>query len=117
MKLTLVDEAKCPNGRTCPNINTSDRGTVVVQGYIVQPEGCPVGDLGKDETVVEIPVDLLPSGMVSADTRLFRTAHGTMLVVGRRVTDAEALAELQLPAGEDAVEVAAAHGRMPAHAE
>jgi hypothetical protein len=117
MKLTLVDEAKCPNGRTCPNINTSDRGTVVIQGYIVQPASCPVGDLRESETVVEIPVELLPPGLVSPDTRLYRTAHGTLLVVGRRVTDDEALDELQVPAGEDAVEVAAAHGRMPAHAE
>ncbi|EME64062.1 hypothetical protein [Amycolatopsis decaplanina] len=115
MKITLV-AAACNNGRTCPNINTSDRDTVVVQGYLADRDSVPGLVLSASDAVVEIPIGLLPDGLVAADTRMYPTGRGTLLVVGPRVVDAEALAELQLPEGEDAVEVSAAPGRIPAHA-
>lgn len=107
MKLKL-EETMCTNGRTCPNVNRSDRGTVVVQGYVVDPAAAAALGLEAGETVVEIPVGLLREGVVAEETRLLPTGQETVLVVGKRVTDPEALAELQLPDGEDAVEVAAA---------
>lgn len=101
MQLVLM-RAECRDGRTCPNVNLSDHGTYVVQGYIVSPGHL----LPASEAVVEIPLSLLPE-LVEADPRdgLSLTDRGTILVRGTQITDAEALAELDLPAGENAVEV------------
>lgn len=99
MRLIFL-RATCSSGRTCPNINASDRGTYVVQGY---PMTCPAlgGQvLGPGESVVEIPSSLLPELAVR------RTDRGTLLVRGRLVVDKETLRELNLPAAEAAVEVA-----------
>lgn len=63
--------------------------------------------LGPGEAVVEIPSSLLPE--LAADETshgaVRRTGRGTVLVRGRLVVDAEALRELNLPAGEAAVEI------------
>ncbi|MFC0431101.1 hypothetical protein [Kutzneria buriramensis] len=101
MKIVLL-RADCGNARTCPNINLSDRGTYVVQGYIVAPEQ----RVCSDEAVVEIPLSLLPelSGAALQDG-LVLTDHGTLHVRGKQITDVEVLAELDLPAGENAVEI------------
>ena len=121
MKIALV-AAMCNNGRTCPNVNVSDHGTVVIQGYEVAPQVADtVFQLGDADGVVEIPLGLLPNDLVAAETRTHRTERGTLLVVGRRVAetevlmDAEALTEVMMPPGEAAVEVAAATKRVAAH--
>jgi hypothetical protein len=55
MKLTRLGVGGCWDG-TCPTLYRSDRGTIVVQGWVVNdsevtpPEG---------EALVEIPVELL----------------------------------------------------------
>jgi hypothetical protein len=58
MRLTrLVGD--CPDGKTCPTIYTTDRGTVVIQGYTLGDadlSGLVVPDA---EALVEIPASLL----------------------------------------------------------
>lgn len=106
MRLILL-RATCDVGRTCPNINATDRGTYVVQGYPVTGPNLSGHVLGVGESVVEIPSSLLPE--LAADEpahgAVRRTDRGTFLVRGRLVVEAEILRELDLPAGEVAVEV------------
>ncbi|MFI6101650.1 hypothetical protein ACIA8G_39400 [Lentzea sp. NPDC051213] len=94
MKLAFL-RSTCGNERTCPNINLSDRNTVVVQGYVV------------NESAVEIPLALVPEivAQQQLDPRLTLTEHDTVLVHGQPVTDLEALQALDPPHGEAAVEV------------
>lgn len=56
MKLTPIRGA-CRDG-TCPTIYATDRGTVVVQGYIVTDADATVPE---GEALVEIPAELLKS--------------------------------------------------------
>ena len=106
MRLILL-RTTCDDGRTCPNINATDRGTHLVQGY---PEsGLDLGGhmAGPGEAVVEIPASLLPE--LAADDvahgAVRRTDRGTLVVCGRLVVEAEFLQELNIPAGEAAVEI------------
>lgn len=94
MKLTFL-RGECGNERTCPNLNLTDRDTLVVQGYVVT------------DSVVEIPLTLVPevAGLEHPDSHLKLTTNNTVLVSGRPVTDPEALRVLDLPQGEGAVEV------------
>lgn len=98
----------CGDTRTCPNINATDRGTYVVQGY--PKSGLDLGGqvLGPGESVVEVPSSLLPELAVddAADGAVRRTNRETLVVRGRLVVDEDTLEELHLPAGEAAVEVA-----------
>jgi hypothetical protein len=107
MKITLL-RASCNNGRSCPNVNTTDRGTLVVQGYAMPPAVAVALGLAAAETVVEIPGDLLPTELVGPGVQLHPADHDTVMVVGHRVTDLGVLGELNLPPGEDVVEIAAA---------
>lgn len=44
----------------CPNIFTTDRGTLAVQGQLLKPSELPAGDtIPAGEALVEIPADLL----------------------------------------------------------
>jgi hypothetical protein len=102
MRLILL-RGTCEVGRTCPTINATDRDTYVVQGY-------PVPDyagLAPGESVVEVPAFLLPelAGRDAAHDAIRRTDRGTVLIRGRTLVDVEALRELNLPAGEVAVEI------------
>ncbi|MGH3885969.1 MAG: hypothetical protein ACRDSZ_05240 [Pseudonocardiaceae bacterium] len=102
MKLILL-RSTCDDTRSCPNINATDRGSYVVQGY-------PAADhavLAPGESVVEVPSSLLPelAGRDTAHDAVRRTGRGTFLVRGRTLVDAAALQELSLPAGEAAVEI------------
>ena len=99
MRLILL-RSTCEVGRTCPNINVTDRDTYVVQGY-------PVSDyagLAPGESVVEVPASLLPelAGHDSAHDAIRRTDRHDR---GRTLVDVESLRELSLPAGEAAVEI------------
>ncbi len=106
MRLILL-RATCDDGRTCPNINATDRGTYLVQGYLVA--GLDLGGHmpGPSESVVEIPSSLLPELATDDPTHgpVRRTDRGTFLVCGRLVVEAELLHELNIPAGEAAVEI------------
>lgn len=99
MRITLLRDV-CGNTRDCPNINSTDRDSYVVQGYRV------AGVLPPGQAMVEVPLSLLPE-LASAAPRdgLFLTDHGTVVVRGVQVADPDVLAELKLPAGENAVEI------------
>jgi hypothetical protein len=59
MKLRHVNGC---SGGTCPAVFETDRGTYVVQGSIVtDPEALAAVDLPADETLVEVPAELLAS--------------------------------------------------------
>jgi hypothetical protein len=95
VKLTFL-RGECGNERTCPNLNLTDRGTLVVQGYVVT------------ESTVEIPLTLVPEVVAHEQhpaAHLTLTEHHTVLVHGLPVTDPEALRILNPPHGEGAVEV------------
>ncbi len=97
----------CDGTRTCPNINATDRDTYVVQGYPVTDLDLGAHMLRPGESVVEVPSSLLPELATdeTAHGAVRRTDQGTFLVRGRLVVDEEALGELNLPAGEVAVEI------------
>ena len=88
MRLIFL-RSSCDDWRTCPNINITDQGTYVVQGYLVTDSDPGSDVLAPDETVVEIPAALLPElasdGTPSDAFR--RTERGTILVRGRAITD------------------------------
>lgn len=57
MRLTRID-GTCRNG-TCPTIYATDRGSYVVQGYVVnENEACGDMTLSLGEAAVEIPEEL-----------------------------------------------------------
>ena len=61
VRLTRVRAEDCPDTITCPAIDTSDRGTVVVTGkQVTDPEVLAQLRIGPGETAVEIPASLLP---------------------------------------------------------
>ncbi|GAA0916415.1 hypothetical protein [Nonomuraea longicatena] len=59
MKLQFV-RSTSPTNNTCPTLFTTDRGTVIVQGYVVvDPEALSQMDIPEGETCVEVPMALL----------------------------------------------------------
>ncbi|GAA3989193.1 hypothetical protein FOF52_01160 [Thermobifida alba] len=58
MRLTRID-GTCRNG-TCPTVYATDRGTYVIQGYVVSDsELAGQVDLPRGEAAVEVPRELL----------------------------------------------------------
>lgn len=59
MKVTLI-RGTCNDGKTCPGLYETDRGTYVVRGYVVD-NAETLAELGlpPGETVVEVPAELL----------------------------------------------------------
>jgi hypothetical protein len=105
MKLELLRGADCTNNVTCPALYSTDRGTIVVQGWAVtDPDVLRQLTLPMGGLAVEVPADLLFE-VVTLWPALHRTEYGTLLVPGVTVTDAEALHQLNLCASEQAVEV------------
>ncbi|MGH3938946.1 MAG: hypothetical protein ACRDTG_09985 [Pseudonocardiaceae bacterium] len=106
MRLIFL-RSTCEIGRTCPNISITDRGTYMVQGYLVTDLDLDSDFLAPGELVVEIPSSLLPELACEKkpNDSLHRTDRGTILVRGHTVVDADALRELNLPPGEAAVEI------------
>jgi hypothetical protein len=50
----------CGDGKTCPTLYKTDRGTVVVRGWtITDSKALEQLDLPGDESAVEIPVELI----------------------------------------------------------
>lgn len=58
MTLTRI-VGTCPDGRTCPTIYQTERGTLVVQGYRLDAGDLARIDLPDGESAVEIPHSLL----------------------------------------------------------
>ncbi|MFC9894226.1 hypothetical protein ACFVMC_11085 [Nocardia sp. NPDC127579] len=95
MRLKFLGNGGSPSGG-CPTLYATDHGTYVARGWITgQPDA------------VEIPH--LLTGFAEPDTfigaALTDTGRGTFTLVGKPVIDPEALAQMNLPAHETAVEV------------
>ncbi|MGH8909340.1 MAG: hypothetical protein ACRD0K_23315 [Egibacteraceae bacterium] len=66
MKLTWLGD-DCPVKGVCPTIYATDRGTLVVQGYVVSdPEALATMNLPPGETAVEVSKELLRRGWGNA---------------------------------------------------
>jgi hypothetical protein len=63
MRLTVLRVevgGNCPDGKTCPALAVTDRGTYVVVGKIVTDAGALSAlGIGADEMAVEVPAPLL----------------------------------------------------------
>ncbi len=118
-----------PTKRTCPTLYSTDRGTFVVQGKKISDAAIPLPfGLNDEDAVVEVPVRLLeeiaddeafpPGGRQGVTLAVVRaiprdtssssvsaTSRGSFVVRGVRVTDPGALAAMDIPADETAVEV------------
>lgn len=104
------DEPRCDTGRTCPQISSTSRGTLVVQGYFpVGPEATArLGKVPEGEIAIEVPLSLLPElaggqhsdgpYVISGDVAVFH---------GPPVTDPAILAELSVPSSEAVIELPA----------
>ena len=58
----------CPDGRTCPTVFLTDRGTLAVVGStITDPDVLASLGLPPHESVVEIPRSLLPEVVTDAE--------------------------------------------------
>lgn len=92
---------KNTQGGGSPTLYATDRDTYVVQGWVVPGQ----------ETSVEIPMSLLE--YVEANTTLaavlHTTDHGTYVVSGAAVRDAQALAQMDIPGHERCIEVGKVH--------
>lgn len=58
MRLARI-AGNCPDGRTCPAVYETDRGTIVVQGDAIPADELTQITLPDGEAAVEIPVALL----------------------------------------------------------
>lgn len=80
-----------------PTLFLSDRGTYVAQGWSTD-----------DPRIIEIPHRLIrhlqPGTCFGA--LLHDTGHGTFMLTGEPVADAEALEQIRLPGHESAIELA-----------
>ncbi|WP_028477901.1 hypothetical protein [Nocardia sp. CNY236] len=86
-----------------PRLWTTDRSTFAVQGWKTD-----------HTSQVEIPHRLLMfAEMGTCLTGLRDTGHGTFLVTGKLVTDAEALQIMKIPGHEAAIEVPIGREVMP----
>ncbi|MET8824892.1 hypothetical protein ABZX40_25070 [Streptomyces sp. NPDC004610] len=114
MKLTFL--GKNSQGGECPTLYATDRDTYLVQGWRVFANDLLMQlNIGEGETVVEVPTELfehleqdgLPSGQFKRleDPLMVLTPGGTYVVQGQEVTDAEALAQMDIPDYETVVEV------------
>jgi hypothetical protein len=93
MRLTFL--GKDSQGGQSPTLYATDRDTYVVQGWRV-PD---------DPAAVEIPPGLLRFAKPGTIIETTTTIAGTHLVTGALVTDAEALAQMDMPDHETCVEV------------
>jgi hypothetical protein len=57
-KVRLEVVAGACGGGACPTIYTSDRGTLVVQGYVFDPAAAGA-EIPTGEQMIEVPVELL----------------------------------------------------------
>lgn len=109
MSLTTIrGDALCDNGRTCPHVSATGRGSLVVQGYLVSDaEVATKLGLAAEEIAIEVPLTLLPE-LAAAPGPLCITDRGTVLMHGAAASHPDDLAELTIPSGEAAIEIPAA---------
>ena len=115
MKLTiLAGTAACTDG-SCPTTYDTSTDRMVVQGYA--PSGInPLAGAGHQ--TIEVPTELsgntgdrlaaadrLPTAQGAGVGSVLATDQGTLVLTGLKVADAEALAQLNLPDDEFAIEI------------
>lgn len=116
MHLTFLGKDSQPN--QSPTLYATSRDSYVVQGWIVT-DAQIIGRLAvpDHETIVEVPAKLLShltkDGLGGAVTNLVPpivhvTAEGHYIVQGERVSDPEALGQMDIPDHETCVEVSKA---------
>ncbi|MGH3933197.1 MAG: hypothetical protein ACRDTF_24850 [Pseudonocardiaceae bacterium] len=101
-----------------PTLYATDRETYLIEGWkVTDPEILAKLDVPRGETVVEIYARLMThlakdglSGVVTSwvPPIVHVKENGNLVIQGRRVTDPDALAEMNIPDHEDVVEVDAA---------
>jgi hypothetical protein len=103
--LVKLIRGECSDGKTCPALHRTDRGTVVIQGWpVTEPVLLGQLDLPAGMQAVEVPAELLAE-VLDSWPALHKTGSGTVIVPGTAVTDPDALRQLCLPAHEQAIEV------------
>jgi hypothetical protein len=108
MRLRYLGKTSGSGDKQCPCLYAVTEG-----GYVVQGNRADAAWLRSDQEAVSVPgdvLDLVPGLSTTRRPALPRIANGEYLVVGDRVRNAEALAELQargLPPHESAVWVSA----------
>ena len=61
MRLTQLRGDSCPDGRTCPAVHQTNRGTLMIVGRRVSDaEALAQMAIGEDEIAIEVPASLLP---------------------------------------------------------
>lgn len=114
MILTFLGKDSRPN--QSPTLFATDCDTYVVQGWIVvDPEILAMIALRDDETIVEVPAALmghLAKDGLSGDVVnlvppiMHVLENGNYIIKGLRVTDPEALRQMNIPDHETCVEIA-----------
>jgi hypothetical protein len=113
MHLTFLGKESRPN--ESPTLFATDRGSYVVQGWVVtDSEILALIEMSDDETIVEVPATLmthlakdgLNGDVVNVVPPIVHiTANGNYIVKGSRVTDTEALGQMTIPDHETCVEI------------
>lgn len=113
MKLRFLGKESNPT--ESPTLYATDQTSYVVQGWkVTDQEILAKLDIPDGETIVEIPTSLLKhltkdglSGIVTtwSPPIVHVTENDTYIIQGVRVTDAETLAQMKMPAHEDSVVV------------
>jgi hypothetical protein len=113
MRLTFLGKESVPD--QSPTLYATDRDSYVVQGWIVtDPQILDMITVSDDQTVVEVPAKLMThlakDGLDGEVVNLIPpivhvTQNGHYIVLGKRVTDLEALGQMNIPDHETCVEV------------
>jgi hypothetical protein len=113
MRLTFLGKDSQPN--QSPTLYASDNDSYIVQGWIVtDPAVLASLEISDDETVVEVPPGLLAHlskdgvdgevhNFVPPIVRVLES--GNYIIQGKRVSDTEALGQMDIPGHETCVEV------------
>lgn len=114
MKLRFLGKESTPDDS--PTLYATDRDSYIIQGWIVtDPAILARLIVPDDETIVEVPPTLLDhlalDGLNDAVTNIVPpivgiTDNGHYIIQGKRVTDAEVLSQMNIPAHETCIQVA-----------
>lgn len=110
--MTFLGKESRPN--ESPTLFATDRDSYVVQGWIVtDPKILVMIEVSDGETIVEVPAALmahlaqdgLSGDLVNVVPPIVHiTENGNYIIKGRRVTDTEALEQMNIPDHETCVE-------------
>ena len=109
MRVTMI--AFTCEGGNCPTTYATDRGSVLVQGYVVDGQQLVEAGLGAGSPSVEVPAELLAEharlqGAQRWIASAIPTDRGTVIVSGAAVSAREALpAGITLPQSESLIEL------------